>query len=188
MEPSKAKRFRAQLEAHQTGLEYGEFMAQILASHLAGEGAMPYYLGLKESEFEKMIKAYFGDLRVVAPTCAPLDESRCPEREDLERYLASEAENLNPSTLWFIQIIIAGLLGANHLWEDLGLVSRPELRRLLEAVFPKMAVKNTQNMRWKKFIYKQLCIAEGFVYVCRSPSCEQCSEYSLCFETKEEQT
>ncbi|MFM8444786.1 MAG: nitrogen fixation protein NifQ, partial [Methylococcus sp.] len=33
---------------------------------------------------------------------------------------------------------------------------------------------------WKKFLYKQLCEAEG-IYVCRAPSCGECVDYADCF-------
>jgi nitrogen fixation protein NifQ len=35
-------------------------------------------------------------------------------------------------------------------------------------------------MKWKKFLYRQLCLEEG-IYVCRAPSCEVCKDYDLCF-------
>jgi NifQ. len=40
------------------------------------------------------------------------------------------------------------------------------------------------DMKWKKFIYKQLCEAEG-LYVCRAPSCEVCKDYDQCFGKEE---
>ncbi len=39
-------------------------------------------------------------------------------------------------------------------------------------------------MKWKKFIYKQLCITEG-IYTCRAPSCEVCADYADCFGPEE---
>jgi nitrogen fixation protein NifQ len=50
----------------------------------------------------------------------------------------------------------------------------------MERNFPTLAAKNVHNMKWKKFLYKQLCATEG-VYVCRSPSCEVCADYDACF-------
>jgi nitrogen fixation protein NifQ len=35
-------------------------------------------------------------------------------------------------------------------------------------------------MKWKKFLYRQLCLEEG-IYVCRAPSCDVCRDYDLCF-------
>ena len=46
--------------------------------------------------------------------------------------------------------------------------------------FRPLAEQNTKDMKWKKFLYKQLCIGEG-IYVCRAPSCEVCVDYAACF-------
>ncbi|WP_366930755.1 nitrogen fixation protein NifQ [Marinospirillum sp.] len=40
--------------------------------------------------------------------------------------------------------------------------------------------KNHLDMKWKKFLYRQLCMDSGITY-CRSPSCEACSDYAECF-------
>ncbi|CAG9267785.1 nitrogen fixation protein NifQ [Paraburkholderia unamae] len=71
-------------------------------------------------------------------------------------------------------------LGTNHLWQDLQLPSRRELSALLGYWFPRLAAKNTHDMKWKKFFYKQLCEREG-LFVCKAPSCGVCSDYAHCF-------
>ena len=58
-------------------------------------------------------------------------------------------------------------LGNNHLWQDMGLASRAELSELLGRHFPGLVAKNTGNMKWKKFFYRQLCEREG-LSICRS--------------------
>ena len=68
----------------------------------------------------------------------------------------------------------------NHLWEDLGLRERPELSRLLTRHFAPLAVRNTGNMRWKRFFYRMLCEDDGFV-MCTTPVCTQCNDFDLCF-------
>jgi nitrogen fixation protein NifQ len=74
----------------------------------------------------------------------------------------------------------------NHLWEDLGLPERGELSRMLMRHFTPLASRNTRNMRWKRFFYRSLCEAEGFV-LCTTPVCSQCADFALCFgeETSE---
>ncbi|NTV11887.1 MAG: nitrogen fixation protein NifQ, partial [Zoogloea sp.] len=59
---------------------------------------------------------------------------------------------------------------------------RPALSALLGRHFPALAAKNVHNMRWKKFVYKQLC-DRAEVHACRAPSCGQCGEYAACFMT-----
>lgn len=69
---------------------------------------------------------------------------------------------------------------ADHLWQDMGLPSRAELGALIAEVFPALHARNTRNMRWKKFFYRQLCEREGFV-LCAAPSCGACADYAGCF-------
>jgi len=71
-------------------------------------------------------------------------------------------------------------LGDNHLWQDLRLPSRRELSALIGHWFPRLAGKNTHDMKWKKFFYKQLCEREG-LFICKAPSCGVCSDYAHCF-------
>lgn len=80
------------------------------------------------------------------------------------------------------QIVAEVALAFNHLWEDLGLDSRAELGRLMSDCFPQLVVQNVHHMRWKKFFYRQRCLQSQGEIVCRSPSCDECLERSLCFE------
>lgn len=78
------------------------------------------------------------------------------------------------------QLLAYGSLGSAHLWHDLGLQSRAQLRELIGRFFPAMIELNVGDMRWKRFFYRQLCELGGD-YVCRAPSCNQCSSYAECF-------
>ena len=53
-------------------------------------------------------------------------------------------------------------LGDNHLWQDRQLASRAELSALV--------AKHSADMKWMKFLYKQLCEREQ-ILICKSPSC-----------------
>jgi nitrogen fixation protein NifQ len=83
-----------------------------------------------------------------------------------------------------VEILIAGCMGNDHLWQDLGLWQRADLSKLMLDNFEPLALRNNKDMKWKKFLYKQLCEAEG-IYVCRSPSCEVCVDYDNCFGSEE---
>lgn len=72
----------------------------------------------------------------------------------------------------------------NHLWQDLGLPSRKELSLLMQTHFASLAKLNAGDMKWKKFLYRQLCEREGLT-LCRSPSCGVCSDYPQCFDPEE---
>jgi len=98
-----------------------------------------------------------------------------------ERTTSANTERANAVA----QAIAAGCLGERHLWRDLGLESRPALRAVLEEYFGPFAAGNTEDMRWKKYIYRRLCRWEGF-HTCRAPSCGECDAYAECFGSEEE--
>jgi nitrogen fixation protein NifQ len=66
----------------------------------------------------------------------------------------------------------------------MGLPNRSALSELLRVHFPALHAKNAGIMKWKKFLYKQLC--EGMnVSVCKAPRCGVCSVYAQCFGPEE---
>jgi nitrogen fixation protein NifQ len=71
-------------------------------------------------------------------------------------------------------------LGDNHLWQDLQLASRSELSALMRRWFPALVAKNQRDMKWKKFLYRELCEREQ-ILICKSPSCAVCSDQPACF-------
>lgn len=162
------------------------WLAQMIASWQSGEGVLPHGLGLNDKEFALLLAFYFPGYQVKpnAPSGKILDFSRMLEKHDLEKYLRHYAFLPAPESEWLIALLVSGCLGSDHLWQDLGLFNRSELTAMLRYNFPGMAAKNIKDMKWKKFIYKQLCEAEG-LYVCRAPSCEVCKDYSLCFGPEE---
>jgi nitrogen fixation protein NifQ len=81
---------------------------------------------------------------------------------------------------WLAAIIARRSLGANHLWQDLGLGSRRELNMLLARHFPALVQRNSADMKWKKFIYRQLCERDG-ILICKAPNCADCCDFSACF-------
>lgn len=81
-------------------------------------------------------------------------------------------------------LVATACMGSDHLWQDLGLPNRNALSALLYGHFPTLAAKNSGDMKWKKFFYKQLCEREG-VKACRSPSCAACCDYAKCFGAEE---
>lgn len=171
------------------GLPNDLFFAQMLASQYSGTGYLPRTLGLSEKAFQTLLNRHF-------PRChlppslydRPLDINRIPELDDLRQLLKAGVTPLNNDNAfdlaeeqqWLIEIVLHACMGNDHLWQDLGLWSRQALSQLLQQNFEPLAARNTQNMKWKKFFYKQLCSQEG-IYVCRAPSCQVCSDYHNCF-------
>lgn len=68
----------------------------------------------------------------------------------------------------------------NHLWQDLGLANRTELCMLMRLHFPRLALKNANDMKWKKFFYRMMCTSEGF-RLCSVPVCSDCDDFDACF-------
>lgn len=163
-------------------------IARMLSSWYNGEGSLPLYLGLSAEVYAQMLVTHFPNAVLpeisAALAAKKLDLSRMLEADELRdlllRYRASGAVD----EVWLADIIIAGCLADLHLWHNLGLWARSDLTQLLEYNFPALAAKNDHNMKWKKFLYKQLCLEEG-IYVCRAPSCEVCEEYKNCFGSEE---
>jgi nitrogen fixation protein NifQ len=163
-----------------------EWLVCILASWCDGQSVLPDYLGLDSDQFKQLIDTYFQDCNLPehAPSGSKLDFSRMLEKEDLVNLLKKYCRPDKPGINWMIDIIVAGCLGSDHLWQDLGLWSRSQLSAMLQYNFPELAAKNDQNMKWKKFLYKQLCEAEG-LYLCRAPSCQVCIDYPKCYGPEE---
>lgn len=160
-------------------------LREVLLAQRRGEGCLPPMLGLDVWTYQAMLRfcgeaselpleAHHGHLRQT------LLDLRRDEWQDIRGLLLSGIREHNVLTDWWAAIVAAGCLGGNHLWRDLGLPNRQALGTLLLQYFPGVAQKNVRDMRWKKFFYKQLCEAEGG-YVCRSPTCEQCTLYAECF-------
>ena len=179
--------FYAQLKPRSTGKSPNhEWLACMTASWCVGKGVLPDCLGLEHRQFITFQNYFFPYCSIPeqAPSGNQLDFSRMLERSDLESLLKQAGKPDIPEIDWIIAIIVAGCLGNDHLWQDLGLWSRSQLSAMLQYNFPELAAKNTKDMKWKKFLYKQLCEAEG-LYLCRVPSCELCIDYSKCYGSEE---
>lgn len=165
-----------------------EALAQMLASWVCGEGGMPRWLGLNERQFDEMLESCFPhiDKNLFISDESLVAEERFDEVQDLLFLLEkNQTPALKDGTSSFMpKIVVAGCMGGNHLWQDLGLWQRSELSKLMNLYFKPLAMKNVKDMKWKKFLYKQLCETEG-IYTCRSPSCEVCDDYKECFGPEE---
>lgn len=178
--------FYARLKSNPNISPNHEWMSCMVASWCAGQGALPDYLGLESGQFYALKKHFFpnSNLPEYAPSGSKLDFNRMLEKDDLVKLLKQSSKTHHRESSWIIGIIVAGCLGSDHLWQDLGLWSRSQLSAMLYYNFPDLAAKNDKDMKWKKFLYKQLCEAEG-LYLCRVPSCEVCLDYPKCFGSEE---
>jgi nitrogen fixation protein NifQ len=174
----------AKLAAHAVGEANDEAFACMIASLVSGGGGMPDWLGLDPAAFGCLLAHHFPGLRLAAPPCRgrALDSARNDERRELVELMLMDKAGDSPSEVWMAHVVAAGCMASDHLWQDLGLWRRADLTALMRRNFPALAARNVKDMKWKRFLYKQLCEAEG-VYACRAPSCEVCTDYHACFGT-----
>jgi len=166
------------------GLANDATLASLLAGWTMGRGCLPADFGLGREGFALRVAEHFPELAWRQPTQfdAAVEEARqrALEMDDLVRLLQSHADLEVAGSLDMAVIVAHGCLGGDHLWQDLGLASRIELGALMKCNFPSLAARNDRDMKWKKFLYRQLCELEGLL-ICRSPTCEACSDFDACF-------
>ncbi|WP_413733368.1 nitrogen fixation protein NifQ [Sodalis sp. RH21] len=161
------------------------WLRRLMINHNEGRARFPLAMGLPEEEYRRLARRLLPGLRPRPELLrrqdqllSALQRPRRQEREALaqwlRQYLIADGAPLHLP-------IAAAAMGFNHLWQDLGLASRGELRQLMGACFPALIAMNAQNMRWKKFFYRQLCLAQTGEINCRSPSCDSCCEREICF-------
>jgi len=107
-------------------------------------------------------------------------ESRLEELDDLLDLLLEHRADNSDETHDMAHFVAESCMGDNHLWQDMGLPDRDALNALMRTHFPTLHAKNTGNMKWKKFFYKQLC-ERAEIFICKSPSCGVCVDYDKCF-------
>ena len=113
-----------------------------------------------------------------------------PRHDEIEDLVALLMDNIairprpRDEALWLAHALAQSSLGDNHLWQDLHLPSRRVLSELMTGWFPALAAKNDRDMKWKKFLYKQLC-DKAELSICRAPSCSVCSDRALCFGSED---
>ena len=117
-----------------------------------------------------------------AETSAAVSADGCDEFQDLVALMREQATVGQDATLslCLAHAVATACMGANHLWQDLGLPERGMLTRLMAEHYAPLKARNQGDMRWKKFFYRELCaIAE--VPICKSPSCAECVDQPVCF-------
>lgn len=162
------------------------YLARILSSWAIGEGVLPACIGLSAEDFHNLVARHFSNHQILVSinNKSKFDRERIPEWEDLVNLLLEFRAGNDLAERWVAEIVAAACMGLDHLWQDLGLWSRGELTEILNLNFPELAKRNSKDMKWKKFLYKQLCERDG-TYVCRAPSCNVCTDYQVCFGPEE---
>ncbi len=154
-------------------------LAGLAAGRLRAPGPT---LGLAPERFAAMLAHYRDhadrEYALVDPPAA-LDEF-----DDLVRLFIDHRAHDGPEIEWLAHVIACACMGNDHLYQDMNLPNRQALSDLLRTHFTALFDKNTGNMKWKKFFYKQLC-ERAEVRACSAPSCQVCSDYANCFGPEE---
>ena len=77
--------------------------------------------------------------------------------------------------------IACGCFGQRHLWQDLGLSGKEETSELLARRFYRLYIRNVGNLRWKRFIFRELGLRFGISELL-PPGCRDCEDYQFCFD------
>ncbi len=145
-------------------------------------------LGLTEEMLTELIDQLFPKIDRQSLFSDPAQKTATPPEinpeilELLRSFVAPEERSLQR----FLSRIMAHSISARtahpgHLWVAMGLFERPQLTEGIRRHLPLLLKANNQGMRWKRFLFKQICELNGGV-MCKSPNCRDCSDYVICFE------
>lgn len=153
--------------------------AKALAEQSVRGGSLSGRLGLTAGEFAAFARycGWEGANSESDDTSPHVADEQVWVRDLLQRH----AEPGSPLAALLAPIVARRAMEANHLWEDLGLDCRGSLTRLMQRHFGELARLNSNNMRWKRFLYRRLCEEEGVSH-CTSPTCSICPDVNECFE------
>lgn len=173
-----------------------EYCKIIMFEQLSGNIILPHGLGLNQATYQQLRKEvndsvlmhkeldwYKDDWTLIrdrATCCAELFDMQAQERGNLITLLCNYRNKQAAYSQQIAVILATACLTQFHLWKSLGLPDRAQLGELIKHNFPELHALNTENMRWKRFFYHQLC-KQGGDYLCRSPSCQECKSYHECF-------
>ncbi len=138
-------------------------------------------LGISGKVLRYVTEQYFPGALVLLQPFGLDGEPTVDEDEQCLRKLLGRSRTSAGSLSSLLSIVVARRsTRPNHLWQDLGLRNRGELSTLMLRHFAPLAMRNDQDMKWKKFFYRMICRDEGFT-LCAAPSCSECCDFENCF-------
>ncbi|PLX87888.1 MAG: hydrogenase [Desulfuromonas sp.] len=156
-----------------------------VASHEAGP--VHAAVGLDEDSLRALLTRYFPgfDRSFLAVTGPKKSSTGRDINRDVLGILLSHVPNdttqsRRQTSEWLARIIAARTAQPGHLWTSMGFFERPRLTEAIRRHLPALAMANNQGMRWKRYLFKQVCDLNGGM-MCKSPNCGDCSDYRLCF-------
>ena len=148
-------------------------------------------LGLGSSDITALLEKYFPgvDRASLSKGAGSKFESRPDINKDILSILLAHVptepgtQDLSTS-VWLCHSLAARACRPGHLWVAMGFFERPELTAAINRHLPSLAAANNRKMRWKRYLFKQVCDLNGGT-MCKAPNCGVCSDYSICFTAED---
>jgi len=143
-------------------------------------------LGLSRADLARLIALYVPQHAALldrVPAGAGPGEDAI-EEPDVRAYLLECRAGRSAAEAWLAAIVARRCQRPNHLWQDMGFADRGELNAMFRRHFPELVRRNDRDMKWKKFLYRELCAREGMP-ICKSPVCDTCTDFAHCFGGEE---
>lgn len=105
-----------------------------------------------------------------------------PDFTRLLRMLLDACSGPAATTPWVTSVLAHACLRPDHLWRDLGLGGREDITALLTRHYPGLVARNTQNLRWKKFL-AYAAFEHADLPVAAAPGCADCEDHGRCYDT-----
>lgn len=155
-------------------------IAAVLAVAAAEGNGLARGAGLDHAELARVAATMFPGAAAEIIACAgPIHQRDAEEasvRDILMVFMSGDPAVARP----LAAMVARRCKAPHHLWQDLGLDARDELSRLMTRHFAGLATRNSGDMKWKKFLYRMACGAEG-IPLCPAPTCAECDDIALCF-------
>ncbi|MBU0604468.1 MAG: nitrogen fixation protein NifQ [Gammaproteobacteria bacterium] len=153
--------------------------------HARGLQALPLY-GIDLVRTRRVLARHFPGSETLPALHAavPEEHAEAIEMDDVVALLLENLTRRDEDNEVLAHAVASACLGSDHLWQDMQLASRRQLSELMGNHFTTLAARNAGDMKWKKFLYKQLCEREE-IRVCKAPSCGVCTDYDVCFGPEE---
>jgi nitrogen fixation protein NifQ len=156
------------------------FAALIAAREVRGEVLL---LGLSRDQLAALYRRHFSlDVLPPMPSVTIDSHEHASFVAALKALLLAHVpESVDATDADCLATIIAhACLRPDHLWRDLGLTGRDDVTAMLERYFPALIARNTEGLRWKKFLARELAWSQGLESR-PAPGCPGCEDFGFCF-------
>ncbi len=143
-------------------------------------GPLTATTGLEPDDLAAVVNGLFPHAAYLFPSAPDVAVVRSADEACLLDLLNQCSTDGRDVEVWFAMMIARRAQSPNHLWQDLGLRNRGELSGLMTRHFHPLAARNSNDMKWKKFLYRMICRDAGYS-LCTAPSCSECTDFENCF-------